>query len=636
MSMSISDWPISRKLTASFGVVILTFGVVTAMVWGDLADISVLVARRTASAQLNSDLDGVESGMLDLSSQLRGYLLTRDEDFARGVDSDHASLLAKLDVIRSEIETPAQNLRVQAIADAIAGYMAEVAQPEIRYARDPATLDQGLALMKAGVSRKWSSLYKAVITATRSIELQNQSRIAQARDAAIARSRMTLLAGGAAALAAATLLGWLLSRQIAAPVGRLTAAMGRVAAGDNATEVPGRGRGDEVGAMAAAVQVLKDAAIEKIRLERQSHADRQAAEAERARAAAKDERHAAQRSAVFESLAAALGLLADGDLTCALPEPFAPEYERLRADFNGAMAELRQTIGAVVQNIAGFGSGTGEISQAADDLSRRTEQQAASLEETSAALAQITATVRKTAHGAEAAQGRVASAKVEAEQGGAVVRDAVDAMGAIERSAQQISQIIGTIDEIAFQTNLLALNAGVEAARAGDAGRGFAVVASEVRALAQRSADAAKEIKALIGASTAHVARGVTLVRETGGALGRILGQVTEIDAVVSEIAVSAKQQAAGLAEVNLAVNQMDQMTQQNAAMVEQSTAASHSLAQEAADLEKLTARFDVGNGRSAAGRPAAAGSRQAGSPGGGRPRAGAGRTRAPVLEDVG
>jgi methyl-accepting chemotaxis protein len=260
----------------------------------------------------------------------------------------------------------------------------------------------------------------------------------------------------------------------------------------------------------------------------------------------------------------------------------------------------------VVQNIAGFGSGTGEISQAADDLSRRTEQQAASLEETSAALAQITATVRKTAHGAEAAQGRVASAKVEAEQGGAVVRDAVDAMGAIERSAQQISQIIGTIDEIAFQTNLLALNAGVEAARAGDAGRGFAVVASEVRALAQRSADAAKEIKALILTSVKQVDAGVGLVGETGAALSRILGQVAEIDAAVASIAASAVAQASGLAEVSTAVNQMDQVTQQNAAMVEQSTAAARALADETRELVRLTSRFRLGGdaGRASPDRP--------------------------------
>ncbi|MGH6955246.1 MAG: methyl-accepting chemotaxis protein, partial [Caulobacteraceae bacterium] len=250
-----------------------------------------------------------------------------------------------------------------------------------------------------------------------------------------------------------------------------------------------------------------------------------------------------------------------------------------------------------VISTAAFGmrSGSGEISQAADNLSKRTEQQAASLEETAAALDEITATVRKTAEGANHAREIVSTARADAEQSGEVVRRAVGAMSAIEQSAQQISQIIGVIDEIAFQTNLLALNAGVEAARAGDAGKGFAVVASEVRALAQRSADAAKEIKALISASTQQVGQGVDLVGQTGQSLERIVGQVAEITGVVSEIAASAQEQATGLQEVNTAVNQMDQVTQQNAAMVEQSTAASHSLSQEAGELARLVGRFKVG-----------------------------------------
>ncbi|MDE1906832.1 MAG: methyl-accepting chemotaxis protein, partial [Rhodospirillales bacterium] len=240
-------------------------------------------------------------------------------------------------------------------------------------------------------------------------------------------------------------------------------------------------------------------------------------------------------------------------------------------------------------------SGTGEIAAAADDLSRRTEQQAASLEETAAALDEITATVRRTAEGASHAHEVVTSAQTDAERSGVVVRDAVAAMSGIETSSQQISNIIGVIDEIAFQTNLLALNAGVEAARAGDAGRGFAVVASEVRALAQRSADAAKEIKSLISASTRQVISGVDLVGQTGTALARIVSQIGEISGVVRQIAASAQEQATGLHEVNAAVNQMDQVTQQNAAMVEQSTAACHSLAQETEKLATLTARFQIG-----------------------------------------
>jgi methyl-accepting chemotaxis protein len=266
-----------------------------------------------------------------------------------------------------------------------------------------------------------------------------------------------------------------------------------------------------------------------------------------------------------------------------------------------SVEQLQQTMLTIISNTEAIRSETGEISAAADDLSRRTEQQAASLEETAAALDEITATVRKTAEGATHAREVVSSAKSDADKGGEVVRLAIAAMSGIEKSSQQIGQIIGVIDEIAFQTNLLALNAGVEAARAGDAGRGFAVVASEVRALAQRSAEAAKEIKSLISASTTQVDQGVNLVAETGKALERIVAQVADINHVVSEIASSAHEQATGLKEVNAAVNQMDQVTQQNAAMVEQTTAAAYSLNQETEKLTELVSHFHVGNSVSTA-----------------------------------
>ncbi|HWA60135.1 MAG TPA: methyl-accepting chemotaxis protein, partial [Caulobacteraceae bacterium] len=240
----------------------------------------------------------------------------------------------------------------------------------------------------------------------------------------------------------------------------------------------------------------------------------------------------------------------------------------------------------------GMRAGAEEIAKASDDLSRRSEQQAASLEETAAALDEITATVRQTAAGAGQASEAVGAAKREAVQSGEVVAEAVAAMGGIEQSSKQISQIIGVIDEIAFQTNLLALNAGVEAARAGDAGRGFAVVASEVRALAQRSADAAKEIKSLISASSRQVEQGVGLVGRTGEALTSIGAKVSQIDVLVAEISGSAQEQATGLGQVNVAVNDMDKVVQRNAAMVEESTAAAHSLKAEAAQLAALVAGF--------------------------------------------
>ncbi len=298
---------------------------------------------------------------------------------------------------------------------------------------------------------------------------------------------------------------------------------------------------------------------------------------------------------VLVDVGGALAQVAQADLSGRLAPSTNAAFGPLRQDFNRALDKIAEALSHVSTSAEAMRGGVGEIGQAADDLSRRTEQQAASLEETAAALDEITATVRKTAEGAHHARTTVGQAQADAERSGAVVRDAVAAMAAIEGSAGQIGQIIGVIDEIAFQTNLLALNAGVEAARAGDAGRGFAVVASEVRALAQRSAAAAKEIKTLITASTREVGHGVALVGETGRALERIVAQVSEISGVVGEIAASAQEQAAGLSQVNTAVNQMDQVTQQNAAMVEQSTAAAHTLSGEAAELARLVGQFRLG-----------------------------------------
>ena len=325
--------------------------------------------------------------------------------------------------------------------------------------------------------------------------------------------------------------------------------------------------------------------------------------AEVARREADERRHAAEieQKAVVQATAAALSSLAEGDLTTRISAEFNGEYDRLKADFNGALEKLETAMAEVSANTRAMRSGVVEISQAAGDLSRRTEHQAATLEETAAALDQITVTVQKSADGAQRAAAVVTSTRTDGDHAAEVMARATAAMGEIERSANQISQIIGVIDEIAFQTNLLALNAGVEAARAGDAGRGFAVVASEVRALAQRSAEAAKEIKTLISASVRQIETGVSQVGETETALGAMVERVQEIHGLMDEITASAREQSLALGEINTAVNLMDQATQQNAAMVEQSTAASHALNSEAAELARLVERFRISAGESRA-----------------------------------
>ncbi|WP_417245560.1 methyl-accepting chemotaxis protein [Celeribacter sp.] len=319
----------------------------------------------------------------------------------------------------------------------------------------------------------------------------------------------------------------------------------------------------------------------------ESQAELRAAEAER-------ERMKAEQDRVVEELRIGLKKLAGGDLRFRIVEAFSGEYETLRKDFNHAVDNLHNAMRNVVENADMIRSEASEISNAADDLSRRTEQQAATLEQTATALDQLTSSVRSAADGANQASVMVDTAKTNAEASGKVVQQAVEAMSEIETSSNQISKITSVIDDIAFQTNLLALNAGVEAARAGEAGRGFAVVASEVRALAQRSSDAAREINDLISKSGDLVKRGVSLVGETGEALSGIVTSVSEISNNVSEIAVSSREQSSGLAEINTAVNQLDQVTQQNAAMFEETTAASHALTKEAENLTQTTSRFSI------------------------------------------
>ena len=329
-----------------------------------------------------------------------------------------------------------------------------------------------------------------------------------------------------------------------------------------------------------------------------------AVEEERRQSESERNAKAAEQGQVVGAVANGLRQLADGNMAFRLSDAFPREYEQLRNDFNEATTRLQTKVQDALEgintNADAIRSGTADMSRAADELSQRTEQQAASLEETAAALGGITQTVHRTAESAKIASTTVQTARSEAEHSGEIVGKAVAAMQQIEQSSRKVSQIIGVIDEIAFQTNLLALNAGVEAARAGDAGRGFAVVASEVRALAQRAAEAAKEIKGLISASSQHVEQGSGLVGETGQALQRIVSRVNEINKLVVEIASGAQEQAVGLAQVNTAISEMDRATQQNAAMVEESTAAIHALAREADVMVTLMAKFEIGDSQGA------------------------------------
>ena len=365
------------------------------------------------------------------------------------------------------------------------------------------------------------------------------------------------------------------------PLNNLTRIIGRVAEGDLSVDVAHTGRRDEVGSMAKAVEVLREKSL----------ASRELAK----RTAEMQRKVSEEQELVVNGLATALRSLADRNLGYRIADEFPGEYAKLKKDFNDALQSLQDVMVTIADNAQAVRSGSNAISHAADDLSYRTEQQAAALQQTATAVSEITDAIRETAQGAGQVNQSVAGATEDAAGGRQLAREAIGAMDDIQKSAQEIAQITNVIDGIAFQTNLLALNAGVEAARAGDAGRGFAVVASEVRALAQRSSDAASHIKKLIESSSTQVAKGVDLVTETGHALDRIVAKVENIAGLVNQISVSTEDQARNMHSINQAVGDMDKMTHQNTAMVEQSTEASRSLASEANEMAGLLTQFNLG-----------------------------------------
>ncbi len=386
----------------------------------------------------------------------------------------------------------------------------------------------------------------------------------------------------------------IVGRTISKPLGRLRAAMIAISGGELDTEIPGRERGDELGEMAGTVEVFRENALERVRLEAEADANRSLSEKERIERERRQTKEAAEVKFAVDNLATGLGALADGKLSYRIDTAFSEQLDKTRRDFNAAVERLEDTMRQVGRNAQAILSGSNEIQSAADDLSKRTEQQAASVEETAAAVVQVTSSMKESAARAEEAGHLVSRTKATAEQSGQVMRQAIAAMGEIETSSQEIGNIVGVIDDIAFQTNLLALNAGVEAARAGDAGKGFAVVAQEVRELAQRSAEAAKEIKTLITSSNQQVHSGVSLVGETSKVLEGMVAEVQDINDHVRSIVEAVSEQSRSLQEINTAVTTIDQSTQQNAAMVEQSTAATIGLTNEISSLNDLLAQFDV------------------------------------------
>ena len=398
------------------------------------------------------------------------------------------------------------------------------------------------------------------------------------------------------------------AKTITGPLARLRGAMDRLAGGDFDAAVEGAERRDEVGLMAKTVLVFKENGLEMKRLEAQGAEqeliaadERDKNEAERRRAEAERERLAEEQRQVVALLADGLGLLAQGDLTYRIGDQVAADYRKLRDDFNRAVNRLAETVRTIQATASEVGTSAREINMGADDLSKRTEEQASSLEETAATTEELAASVKASANSSRQAATLASEAMEVAVQGGAIVGDAIAAMTQIEQASKKISDITSVIDEIAFQTNLLALNAAVEAARAGDAGKGFAVVASEVRTLAQRSGEAAKDITALISESGAKVDQGVSLVRQAGEALERIVEASKRVSATVSDISTASAEQANGIDEMSQTVAHMDEMTQANAALAEESAASATSLSDQIQRLNGLVATFKIGGEQASA-----------------------------------
>jgi methyl-accepting chemotaxis protein len=434
-------------------------------------------------------------------------------------------------------------------------------------------------------------------------------RVAEATQRSAEALQVQLLLGSIAFLTV-IFLQFVHGNSIANGIRAVARSMQRIVDGDYNATIEGTERGDEIGRMAKSADIFRLAAIDKLNLEQSTRSQRLQDEAERERRMSLAEADTRALKLAVDALGEGLKHLSEGDLSAEITVNFPPDLERLRHDFNEVATTLKKVMQEIASNSSSIHANSQQMRSAADDLARRTEQQAASLEETSAALAEITQTVKSSTERAEEASHMVDNAKDYAEKSGGVVSDAMAAMNRIEDATGEIGKIINVIDEIAFQTNLLALNAGVEAARAGDAGKGFAVVAQEVRALAGRAAEAARNIKTLVTRSSEEVRSGVDLVTATGEALHRIGEDVLRINEHVKAIVTSAREQSIGLSEINSAVGQMDQVTQQNAAMVEQTNAASHTLATDAENLARLVGQFKMNLGETAHGRapePAAA-----------------------------
>ncbi len=563
----LTNMNIPKKLGVSFLIVSLSAAIMTIVFFANIWEIRDATKRNNHAQEVYAKALTLETSILRENSQLRGFLVTADKSYLKSYEE-----------ARKEYDTTSRELAAMLSDPNELALLTKSNAEKTKWRRTWS--DRLTDWVKAGrrdeAQQAVRDAGKAVLTsdivlplrAIRDQETAAIARNAASQNTAIGTAIVALLLGGVMMIGVVITLLIVLSRSIAQPITTLTRLMAELARGRNDIEVPGSERGDELGDMARAVVVFRDAAKAKV----------------------SDDR---ERELALQAIGSGLHSLSEADLTVRLTN-LPPSFHQLATDFNRAVQNLSGLTSDVRGSAGTIRSNIEEIRQATDHLSARSEQQAASLRETAAAVGEITQGVREGAVSAGEANRAVTEARDEAEKGGEIVAKSITAMNGIDQASREIVDIITVIDGIAFQTNLLALNAGVEAARAGDAGKGFAVVASEVRALAQRSADAASDVKARILSAIEHVRSGVVLVDETGNALQRIMGKVSDVSTVVDVIARFSEQQAHSLGQVNIAIGEIDSVTQQNAAMVEESTAAASVLAQECETLMASVMRFNV------------------------------------------
>ncbi|MGF6174129.1 methyl-accepting chemotaxis protein [Ensifer sp. 4252] len=589
---------VSQRLATLAGAAFVGFGSVLGVGWyEDMRSNEALNGAITAQRGLNT-VDEMRLATTNLVLNAMDTIVDRDEGVI------HPERAAGIATTLGLIEAGKANIKALAAllgrADALSSFDADLAELRQAIGVDLKALVEGKASTEEfgkiddAIDGAGERLGTALAQLSEAATQLVQTRVDEAR--AVSADAL-LLQTAAGLLAMATLLGllWFHGATLRRGILGLRDSMQRIQKGELGSKVDALDRGDEIGVMARSVDLFRASAIEKQSLEQNAAASRREIEKEREQQQSERDEAVRRIQAAVDSLGLALTQLAEGDLAVTIDRPFDGNLDTLRRNFNQTVGRLRDVLFNVKENALSIESNGRQMRTAADDLARRTEKQAASLEQTSAALDEITVTVRTATQRAEEASRMVDDTRTNAQESGRIVGEAIDAMARIEDASREIGKIINVIDEIAFQTNLLALNAGVEAARAGEAGKGFAVVAQEVRELAQRAAGAAKDIKTLVSRSGNEVGTGVRLVQATGEALGRIGVDVARINEHMSSIVMAAREQSTGLNEISTAVGQLDQMTQQNAAMVEQTNASSHTLAQDAEKLTQLVGQFHEG-----------------------------------------